>query len=370
MMRPSVPLLGVMAILAALVLVPVTARAQEVRIVEASGQARIQSPADSDAARRRALGEALVSAALAGGAELAGYSAMAQGRIVRDVTVMRATAQVLSHEVLEARQVGDGWTLRIRARVAPLSAAHCAGGGRRLALGVEPPTLAVSPHAPTWAEALAATLAHGLIETAARHPRVSFAGVLPATPRSGPIPAALDYTALTRGVVAHGAGSHVLRLRISIAPQRDGTRQAVGLTAEMSLEGPDARVTERRVVTEARLPRGVALDALTGRSRSRAEAELAQGLDAALAALLEQTGCEAPAAILAASPAGLGVDIGRRDGLSPRSLGLVEGAEPADGLLEIVTLSEGRAELRPLDPTVDATRLIGARVRFVEAGFR
>jgi hypothetical protein len=72
----------------------------------------------------------------------------------------------------------------------------------------------------------------------------------------------------------------------------------------------------------------------------------------------------------AASPAGLGVDIGRRHGLSPRSLGVVEGAEPADGLLEIVSLSEGRAELRPLDPTVDATRLIGARVRFVEAGFR
>lgn len=128
-MRPSVPLLAVMATLATLLLVPVTARAQEVRIVEASGQARIHAPADSDAARRRALGEALVSAALAGGAELAGYSAMAQGRITRDVTVMRATAQVLSHEVLEARQVGDGWTLRIRARVAPLSAAHCAGGG-------------------------------------------------------------------------------------------------------------------------------------------------------------------------------------------------------------------------------------------------
>lgn len=333
--------------------------------VQASGQAVIATAGDSDAARRRALGEALVTAALAGGAELIGYTAMSQASITRDLTVLRATGQVLSHRVIEARQDGQTWLIQIEAEVAPLSARHCAGG-RTLALSIEAPAVTTAPQAPAWAGALAGQVAHDLVAVASGHPRVDFDGVIAAgSPR--PVAAALDYTALTRGVARSGPGAHVLRLSLAIAPAQGGAT-ALGLTVDMALTGPDGHVLRRRVDTRTNAPRGEGLDLLTGRSRGRAERDLAQGVAQALTALLDQAGCEAPSAILAGGAAGLTVDIGRRHGLTPGSLGFVEGAAPGDGLLEITDLAAGHATLRPLDPTVNAAGLVGARVRFVDTG--
>jgi hypothetical protein len=334
--------------------------------VQASGQAVIATAGDSDAARRRALGEALVTAALAGGAELVGYTAMSQASITRDLTVLRATGQVLSHRVIEARQDGQTWLIRVEGEVAPLSERHCAGG-RTLALSIEAPAVTTAPQAPAWAGALAGQLAHDLVAVASGHPRVDFDGVIAAGGSVRPVAAALDYTALTRGVARSGPGAHVLRLSLAIAPAQGGA-MALGLTADMALTGPDGHVQRRRVETRTNAPRGEGLDLLTGRSRGRAERDLAQGVAQALTALLDQAGCEAPSAILAGGAAGLRVDIGQRHGLSRGSLGFVEGAAPGDGLLEITDLAAGHATLRPLDPTANAAGLVGARVRFVDTG--
>lgn len=331
--------------------------------IVATGQAWVRSEADSDAARRRALGEALVNAALAGGAELVGYSAMSQARITRDLTVLRATGQVLSHNVLDARREGETWTVRIEAVVAPLSERLCAGG-RTMALRIEYPQVSAPPQAPAWAGPLAETLAADLVGTAARHPRVAFDGVLAqAAPRSG-VAAQHDYVALTRGTVQAAPGDHRLSLSLRLEP-RGGT---LGLVTDMTLTGPDGRGQRRQVLTQTRLPSGTGLDLLTGRSRDRAESDLLRGVTETLAALLDAAGCEAPSAILASAGDGLSVPIGRRHGLSRGSLGVVEGAGPEVGLLQIVALDGGQATLRPLDPGVSTAGLAGARVHFVETG--
>ena len=359
-MRRGVELL--LAILLALVLTA-PLQAQPVLTVISTGQSTVRSEADSDAARRRALGEALVSAALAGGAELVGYSAMSQARITRDLTVLRTTGQVLSHQVIEARREGQTWIVRIEAEVGPLADRRCAGG-RRLALTIAYPQVTAPPQAPAWAGPLAETLAAALVDTAARHPRVDFAGVLPAGPRATPVAAQLDYTALTRGTPASAAGDHVLSFDLRLEP-RGGV---LAMTTDITLSGPDGRSQRRQVVTQTRLPSGTGLDLVTGRSRDRAERALSDGVAQTLDTLLEATGCEAPSAILARSGDALSVPIGHRHGLSRGSLGVIEGAGPETGLLEIVALSGDAATLRPLDPTVSAAALAGARVHFVETG--
>ncbi|PWK60370.1 hypothetical protein [Roseicyclus mahoneyensis] len=339
------------------------ARSDTARTVIATGQATMQSAADSDAARRRALGEALVGAALAGGAQLVGYSAMSQARITSDLTVLRATGQVLSHRVIGARLDGQTWIIEVEAQVAPLAARQCAGG-RVLALSITQPQITAPPQAPAWAAVLAETLAADLVATAAGHPRVAFDGVLARAPASSGIAAQHDYVALTRGTVAPQPGAHVLTLSLRLAPQGN----ALAMTTDITLSGPDGQSQRRQIVTDARLPRGEALDLVTGRTRARAEADLARGLSDTLDALLDSAGCQAPSAILARSGDGLEVPIGQRHGLSRGSLGVIEGAGPETALLEIVTLRGDRATLRPLDPSVNAAALAGARVHFVETG--
>lgn len=337
--------------------------AQPALSVIATGQAAIRSEADSDAARRRALGEALVNAALAGGAELVGYTAMSQARITRDLTVLRATGQVLSHRVIDAHRDGQTWTVRIEAVVGPLAERLCAGG-RTMALRIDYPEISAPPQAPAWAGPLAETLAADLVDTAARHPRVAFDGVLAAPAQRSGIAAQHDYVALTRGTVQAAPGDHRLSLSLRLEP-RGGT---LGMVTDMTLTGPDGRGQRRQVVTETRLPSGTGFDLLTGRSRTRAESDLLRGVTETLSALLDAAGCEAPSAILARAGDALSVPIGRRHGLSRGSLGVIEGAGPDAGLLEIVTLDGAQATLRPLDPTVSAAALAGARVHFVETG--
>lgn len=352
-------------ILAMLLALALTAplKAQPTLSVVATGQAWVRSEGDSDAARRRALGEALVNAALAGGAELVGYTAMSQARITRDLTVLRATGQVLSHSVIETRRDGDTWTVRIAAEVGPLSERLCAGG-RTLALSIQYPQVTAPPQGPAWAGPLVETLAADLVDMAARHPRVAFEGVLPAGARASGVAAQYDYVALTRGVPTSGAGDHVLSLSLRLDP-RGG---ALALTTDITLTGPDGRGQRQQVLTETRLPSGTGLDLLTGRSRTRAERDLSDPVIRTLATLLDAAGCQAPSAILARSGDGLSVAIGRRHGLRPGSLGVIEGSDPGAGLLEIVTLSGDGATLRPLDPAVDAGAFAGARVHFVETG--
>ncbi len=168
------------------------------------------------------------------------------------------------------------------------------------------------------------SLAAELVATAAGHPRVAFDGVLARAPSGSGIAAQHDYVALTRGTVATAPGAHVLALSLRLAPQGNARWR---MTTDITLTGPDGQSQRRQIVTDARLPRGEAFDLLTGRSRTRAEADLARGLSDTLDALLDSAGCQAPSAILARSGDGLEVPIGQRHGLTRGSLGVIEGRD-------------------------------------------
>src|SRR6056297_884806 len=93
--------------------------------IEARGYAYPASAADRDSARRRAIGEALVSAALAGGSSLRGHTVTNKGRITSDLAILRPTGRVLSHRVLSAELVDGRWNVHVAAQVGPMTADTC-----------------------------------------------------------------------------------------------------------------------------------------------------------------------------------------------------------------------------------------------------
>src|SRR6056297_1876772 len=337
------------------------AAGEAARWIEARGFAQVISADDRDAARRRAVGEALVSAALSGGASLRGHTAMDKGRITADLSILRPTGRVLSHRVLSAELLEGQWRVRIVAQVGPMPAGACAAR-RRLTISATPPVVRIAPGVAAWAEPLAQRVAHDLVDTLRRHPDADLDTLAPATP--GVIAATLDYAALTRGHARPAAGNHRLRSGISIEPMG----KALRLTMTIRLLGPDGHEIERSFQRETAQPSGGVIGLVSGRSRSRAEGELTDGVMADLRAMLDGLACAPAQARIVRRGDALSVPLGRRHGLSRASLAFVDDPNDRFGLLEVVDLGQADVTLRPLDPTRAAQGFDGLRVYFLEAG--
>jgi len=345
-----------------LTLGPVPVAAGEAALwIEAQGFAHVASTADRDAARRRAIGEALVSAALAGGASLRGHTVMDKGRITADLSILRPTGRVLSHRVLSAELVEGQWRVRVAAQVGPMPAGACAAR-RRLTISATPPLVRVAPDVAAWAEPLAQRVAHDLVDTLRRHPDADLDSLAPATPAVGA--ATLDYAALTRGRATPAAGDH--RLRPSITVERTGRQ--LRLTLTVMLRGPDGREIARSFLRETAQPSGGVIGLVSGQSRSRAEAGLTGGLMDDLRAMLDGLACEPAQGRIVQRGEALSVPLGRRHGLTRASLAFVDDPNDRFGLLEVVELGQADVTLRPLDPTRAAQGFDGLRVYFLEAG--
>ncbi|MCE6961942.1 flagellar assembly protein T N-terminal domain-containing protein [Cereibacter sphaeroides] len=355
-----------LALLLALALgAPATAE-QPIR-VEAVGFGTLTSTADRDAARRRAVADALLAAALAGGAEVSGHSATNRGIVTSDVAVVRTVGRILEHQILAEDLSGSVWRVRISAVVGEGTGPLCPI--RTLIVTAYAPEVQVDPHAPEWSGELAGTIARRLVEGLARHPAVSLARVtdrdMPRRSRAGD---AFDYQVLTQGTLRLPGNGHgftpVIRLRRIAGPKLE-------LDLELRLAASDGTVAVQRFVRRIRLPAPSLLGGLAVLAQPQREAmaaALLDGADRALAALLDREGCEPVSARLATAGGLLEVPVGRANGLTPGSLAFTADTLGSTRILEVAELRSASARLRPLDPTVGIAQLAGRRVQFVETG--
>lgn len=329
--------------------------------VEATGIAYVASAQDYESARRRALGDALVSAAMAGGATISGHTAVVNGRVTADITMMQMAGRIVSYQLLSAAEQGGQWQVQIRAEVGAAATGRCATL-RRLTISSLPPVIDVRPDVPAWAVPVAGQLAHDVTRILQAHPATVLDSVAPMPVLSAP--AALDYTSLTQGHAAQPAGNH--RLAQTITVQRQGNQLL--LTLDIGLAGSDGETLARRFQRQAAMPQAGTVGYLTGQGRDRAEHNLTAGLIQDVTAAIDAIACQPPQARMTLGNAGLQVPIGAVHGLTRGSLALLFGSSDRFGLLEIAQLGDRDAILRPLDPTIAVADLHGGLVYFIEAG--
>lgn len=113
----------------------------------------VAGPGDRDAARRRAVSDALLAAALAAGADVSGHTAVNRGIVTSDVAIVRSVGRILRHRILSETLSGATWRVRIEALVGEGPGPLCPV--RTLIVTAYPATLAVDPHAPAWSGELA-----------------------------------------------------------------------------------------------------------------------------------------------------------------------------------------------------------------------
>lgn len=333
--------------------------------VQATGHAYVAGQADRDGARLRALADALVQAALAGGAELRGYSAVARGRVIADTTVMRPMGRVLSYQVIRAELAHGQWRVDISARVGPVDTAGACAGQRRLALVVQRAQVNLAPTAPPWLAETAAAVAQSLDLALRQHPAISVMAVQ-APGFQAPVSGGLDYISLTRGSARHNPGDHRLAQDITIA----GTGAQISLRYDLAFTGPDGQVQRHVVQRFAPQPLSGVGGLMPGQGRAAIQAALLRGVDAELAGILAQMACQPPQAVARLQGGKLVVPLGQQHGVQASDLGYATGFGKTLGLLRVVALSADSAQLVPLDPNDRPASFQGRVVAFLQLGLR
>ena len=328
------------------------------RQITTEGHAYVTSPRDKDAARRRAIADALVSAALAGGATLQGHTVMDRGRITVDLSLLRPAGRVLSHRVFST-QLQDGmWTASVLATVGPISKTICTG--RRLSVSTPPPHIKVAPNAPAWAVPLAQDMPQTVMKILRSHPGVDLAVIAPSNTRQN----MQAYTTLTQGRSSPLPGDHLLQQSVEIRQQGNSLR----LILSLSLIGQDGGTVRWQFQRDTSVPAGGSIGFLAGQTPDKAANTLTRDLPPELGRFLDELACQAPQARLAWSNGALNVPLGQKHGITRSSLAFVDDPNGSFGLLEVQALTDRHTTLRPLDPTVSERSYDGLRVYFLETG--
>lgn len=356
----------------ALLLVPQAAAAQRAAWVEVTGLAVQSGPADADAARRRALADALLQAAFAGGAAVQGHTAVSMGVVTSDLSIARATGRILEHRITGESFDGTTWHVTLRARVGK-SDAGAVCHPRPVWVRGFAPEISVSTAAPAWAEAVARDIARHLRDGMTRRSGVTLVGwsdeIRPVPPNA---PRRRDYRTLTQGEVRLPPNEFGLTARIALSTEARGTSaRSLALDLDLALVDGQGQATAERLQSAVPLP-GVSplgrVAVLAAPGRERLAAGLTEGVEAALSRLVRRVQCAPARAVLALAGGRLVAPLGRKNGLSRGDIAFTDDRDGTTQLFEIVDLGADQSALRPLDSGLDLGRLAGRTVRFVDTG--
>lgn len=343
--------------------------ALENRWVEVSGYATINSKDDRDSARRRALADALFNAALMGGAEVRGHTAVTKSVVTSDLSIVRAIGRVIDHRVISQTESAGMWTVTLQALVGLAADATCQSP-RDLRVSAYAPVITVTPDSPAWAAELAQSVAADLIRQLDAHPATDIVRItdrqLPKAGRDE----SYDYRALTAGSVQLAPGELGFVPVIQISATGSSLNPAVTLQAELRLHEANGTVYRQPFSREVGMTQPKLLGRLaelTRKDRKTMATALTKGLKSTFDTLLSQRACEPLVASLSLQSGKLTAPVGRNHGISRGALAFTISRDRTSELLEITEIGGTRVTLRPLDPTVSVKDLAGSSVRFVEA---
>jgi hypothetical protein len=329
--------------------------AAQVMTVEAEGQAVDTVQGAASATRRRALEEALYQAAMIGGAEVTGFTALSRSEIVTDQLVVRPASRILDYSILSEVRVS---IMAVR------------------------PSLVLDPRAPAWLQPVVQDVAAALMEQLGAHRSVDFAGSVGSSAQevmsSATANPAFDYATLTgmrplaAGVASNGFGFDTMveiRAGSTAGGLIEGPEIELELASRLFSGGTEegAQAVLRRSVRLPGTGTLALMNPISRRDRATVVAELTAGLEAHVDALVRDIVCRPLVGMLAAAGDGtLSLPFGRRHGLTRNHLAYTEGSSTPYTILEIIGIEDSSVRLRPIDRTRDTAALAGAKARFME----
>lgn len=359
-------------ILGALLVVAAPAQA-ELMTVETMGQA-VETGLGKTVTRRRALEEALIEAAIKGGADINGYSAVSDGVLVSDRMVLRPASRILDYSILSEKNAGGVYRVRIRAIVGEMPAVQPCARRAQLDLTTFAPQITIDPRTPAWVAQLGPDLSQAIEDALALQPGVSVTrAARDAVPgRAAQVGYDMDYTALTRGISGGPKPTGGLTYRAKLNINMQGTDSLALSMNSYLIDGASqttiARETQDKTVRLKGPLLGRSLNALLGPKRDKIVREMTDGIVPQISALISGYACRSLTGPLRLSGGALTLPFGSKDGLTRHHMAYSEGSDAPYVLFEIAKLSDHSVSLVPLDRKRSLQRLNGMQVRFMELG--
>ena len=349
-----------------------------VQMVSVTGRAVIQHEDTVDEARDLALEDALYYAALEGGAQVNGYSAVDESTSLQEMFIVRPASRILDYTIINEMRDDTHYEVTIQAVIGDVTANGCQN--RPVShVTLFRPHLNLAYDLPNWMSQIPATLSQEMALALAAQPslRVNDA-------RSTARPAAttasnsynqFDYHHLTLGRVEMREGDVAIETHINIEHQSKAellakTQYAV-INVDSYLTGPSGSAKAEKIsnVFKIKLGKKSPFYSVTTFSRERREAiqKLVENAAMVHAKKLGETIICAPMkATLELVDGRLRAHLGSRQGLGPNHLAFTDDKTTKFKILRVAQAADSSVILEPLDKRQTVAELAGAEVTFLE----
>ena len=348
-------------------------------MVRVTGRAFVEA-GKQDLARRTALEDALYQAALAGGAQVDGFSVVDQGVLTGDSILLRPSSRLLDFAIVEEYAAGSQYEVVIDAYVGTQPDLGCAVRPDVELIAVRP-HIHASMRTPLWMKG-ALELAHDqTLDALGRTAKIKITrSNIDITPRGRQASAVqddFDYQTLLTGRATRAAApvsqlpkdARGLQLRWSSDAARvNATRVTVTVEARILDPAAPSRAGGQRLRHTIRLAPDTpwrALNVVARKDQGAVADALAEHISAGLMPLLAQLPCAPLVAQLEPADEGsFRVSLGERDGLTKQSLAFAEGRGQAWTVFRVTELAQSSAIISPMNAARAPDGLVGVSVRF------
>ncbi len=343
----------------------------------ATGRAAITSNVPAELARMRALQDALYLAALQGGANINGFSAVSTDTSVQDHFVVRPSSKIIDYTILSEEKSDSQIEVSIRAAVGNLPETKC-NRTRPLNMTLYRPDTYIDMNVPAWIEIYHSKLFNELTYMLNSDPliKISNAMNVPLSPKKlKTIDEKFDYASVLSPQIRVRPGDFAIIPTLYVSAEDRTTRFLTSRQIEIKLGlkvfsganydliGEFKRSTLFENDTIALFQNLADLDKPTREDLI----EVMKGLIEPLTSeMITTLGCQSLNDTLYLDAERLTAQLGSNQGVTPNMLAITSGKHSPWTVLRVVSVSSNSSILEPLDKARELSELDGKVVEFME----
>ena len=343
----------------------------------ATGRAAITSNVPAELARMRALQDALYLAALQGGANINGFSAVSTDTSVQDHFVVRPSSKIIDYTILSEEKSDSQIEVSIRAAVGNLPETKC-NRTRPLNMTLYRPDTYIDMNVPAWIEIYHSKLFNELTYMLDNDPliKISNAMNVPLSPKKlKTIDEKFDYASVLSPQIRVRPGDFAIIPTLYVSAEDRTTRFLTSRQIEIKLglkvfSGANydlIREFKRSTLFEndtiALFQNLADLDKPTREDLIEVMTGLIEPLTSEMITTL---GCQSLNDTLYLDAQRLTAQLGSNQGVTPNMLAITSGKHSPWTVLRVVSVSSNSSILEPLDKARELSELDGKVVEFME----
>ena len=343
----------------------------------ATGIAAITTSVPAELARIRALEDALYLAALQGGANINGFSAVSTDTSVQDHFVVRPSSKILDYTILSEKKSATQVEVKIRAAVGNLPQKKC-NLSRPLNITLYRPDTYINMNVPAWIEIYHTKLFNEILFKLESNPLISAKNAMNVAlspEKLKTVDERFDYASLLSPQIRVKTGDYAIIPTLYLSAGDKPTQFVTSRQVEIRLglkvfNGGSYDLVgeyEKSALFENdRIALFQNLADLDKPSREDLIEFMKALVEPLTAEMITTLGCQALNETLYLDTQRLTVQIGSNQGVKPNMLAITSGKHTPWTVLRVVSVSANAAIVEPLDKARILSELDGKTVEFME----